>query len=1017
MIGDVIMDINKKAGKGIKIIKAVFILAFLGTILYLIFGEIFLPSENIEDKQFEAYTKGWVWVKDDGSRIPIEVPAKCDAERNEVVTIENVLPNNLDGHEYLCFRSSKQEMNIYVDGVLRKTYSTKDTRAFGKTSAVTYVFFKLDLEDSGKVVTLETQTDSSYSGIIHSIYLGDRLGIWFYFLRQHGAEMVIGLFMIFLGVISIGGSIALRLCYHKKMELEYLGWGILLAAIWLLANSVFRQIAFQNVSVISDMTFFMIMLMALPFMFYLNGIQNERYQIFYLVSGTVCIIDFFICTILHITNKIDFADTITIMSIVCVISVGIMGMTIIADICRGYIKEYRLVAIGILGVSLTAIIQIIMYFQRTIPFNGSMVALGLVFLLIISSINTINDVLNIEKEKQQAVLSNESKGRFLARMSHEIRTPINSILGMDAIILRECEDTQIKEYAIDIQNAGQTLLSLINDILDFSKIESGKMEIIPVEYDFSSMLNDIVNMILIKAQAKDLEMNIFVEQTLPFKLFGDEVRIRQILLNLLTNAVKYTHKGSVTLTVKGKLQKDTVLLEFAVEDTGIGIKEEDISKLYEEFERIEEKRNRDIEGSGLGMNITMQLLEMMGSRLNVESQYGKGSKFSFELEQKIINREPIGNLEERIRRLPMEYNYAATFVAPEAEILVVDDNAINRKVFINLLKETKTKIDEASSGRKCLEKIREKKFDLIFLDHMMPEMDGIETLHHIKEETDHLCNGIPVIALTANAIAGAKEMYMSEGFDDFISKPIKPDKLEKMIVQFLPKEKILKETRVEEKDNKRIEAQFFTIINDEELPDIDGIDWNYALNNLSDKKLLLDTVRDFYRMIDIEANYLEDCFEQIENGGNEIELYRIKVHAMKSSAAMIGAVMLSGMAKTLEYAARDGKMEIIEGMTGIFLEEWREYKEKLKVCIKEDEKKDIEDISVINNLCEVLIVAMDDMDIDTADRTMNQLREYKYSNDIQILIELLSGAVTDLDHKKVFMLAEEIRTRIEEGVI
>ncbi|MBQ3583985.1 MAG: response regulator [Lachnospiraceae bacterium] len=995
------------------IVKWMFQFMVLGVLCYLILGELFLPKETgVDNYKCEEYTDGWYWVKADGSKVPVEIPGSCKVKRNEIVTIENTLPSKLEDNTYLCFRSSKQEMKIYVDGELRQEYSTKDTRLFGKTSAVAYVFLELKPEDAGKIVTIETQTDSSYSGIFYTIYYGEKLGIWSEFFKQYGIELVTGFFMLILGVLCIVGSMILRIRFHKKIELEYLGWGVLLVSIWVIANSVFRQLIFPNVSVIGDMTFFMIMLIAIPFMIYMDGIQKERYHKIYTIVAMIVIINFFLCTILHVTNTKDFADTISWIAVICFVAIFTMGITIIIDICKGKVKEYYLVAIGILGVSLAAAAQIYIYFQRTISFSGTIIAAGLIFLLICSIINTIWDVQNIETEKQMAISSNQSKGKFLANMSHEIRTPINVVLGMDAMILREAQDVKIKEYALDIQNAGQTLLSLINDILDFSKIESGKMEIIPVEYDFSSMIHDIVNMALAKAQNKELDINVSVDQNLPFRLFGDEVRIRQVLVNLMTNAVKYTNEGSVTLSVSGDIQGEQIVLKFAVADTGIGIKEEDIPKLFEEFERIEEKRNRNIEGTGLGMNITTQLLNMMGSHLEVKSVYGQGSEFSFELEQRIVDAEPIGNLDERIKQQTLEYNYDVTFVAPDAKVLVVDDNDINRKVFINLLKETHIQIEEAASGQECLELVFSQHFDLIFLDHMMPEMDGVETLHHMKQKTDYPCKDTPVIVLTANAISGAKEMYLKEGFDEFLSKPIVPEKLEKMIQQMLPEEMVSYEKA--DKEIKKESHPHEDVQDMEELPVIDGVDWAYGKMHLPDIELLLSTVQDFYRTIDTEAEYLEDCFNQILIEENALDAYRIKVHAMKSSAALIGIVPLAGMAKVLEYAAKDGKMETIQNMTPIFLKEWRDYKEKLRVCTNEPETKEAADMVVVSAYLELLKNAMEDMDIDVADETMNQLRLYQYPEHIEKYMEKLSAAVANLDSEQADALIESIRNVFDE---
>ena len=1000
---------NVKESKGIYVVKRIFLLFFLAVCLYFVLGQIYLSNEkDVGDNNYQTFSEGWIWVKEDGTEEEIEIPSKLEAERNERIVIENVLPQGVEDNQYLCIRSSKQEMKIYIGDELRKEYSTEDTRLFGKVSAVVWVFLELEEEDAGQNIRIEVQTDSSYSGVFHEIHYGERWEIWSEFFKENGVELMIGLLMLVLGVASIVISIALKISYKKNIEMEYLGWAVFLTAIWILANSTFRQILFPSVSVISDMAFFMVMLIAIPFMLYLNSVQKERYWKAYFVAVIANLTDAVICTFLHITNLVDFSDTIKYMGIVAALSIGLMGVTLVRDVFTGRIKEYKLVALGILAVCLAAVVQLVIYFKWTNQFSGSVMAVGLVFILIISFINTMNDVLHMEKEKQEAVVSNEAKGKFLANMSHEIRTPINAVLGMDAMILRECEDENIREYALNIQNAGQTLLSLINDILDFSKIESGKMEIIPVEYDFSSMIHDVVNMIMMKAEDKGLKMNLSVDSSLPFKVYGDEVRIRQVLINLLTNAVKYTKEGSMGLSVSGTRDGDDILLNFEVEDTGIGIKPEDIQKLFARFERIEEERNRNIEGTGLGMSITMQLLKLMDSELKVESEYGVGSKFSFELRQKIISPEPIGNLEERIKKLPSEYKYDVTFVAPNAHILVVDDNMINRKVFISLLKQTKVQIDETESGLECIELVKKNKYDIIFLDHMMPGMDGVETLHQMKKLSDYPCKATPVVALTANAIQGAKEMYLKEGFDDFLSKPIQPEKLENMIVKLLPEELLSYEQPAEIEDGK--ETSLDKPEND--LPMIEGVDWENALRHLPDKEILLETVYDFYSTMQGEADYLQQCFEQLDSDEKMLDNYRIKVHAMKSSSALIGITGLSEMAKMLEYAAKDGDKALLYEKTEEFLTLWRSYKEKLSVCIAKEEKVEISDISVIEGHLDALKEAMEMMDVDTADELMKELRQYRYSDTISEKIDELGVAVVNLDSEAAMELAEEIKSLI-----
>ncbi|MCR5432615.1 MAG: response regulator [Lachnospiraceae bacterium] len=394
--------------------------------------------------------------------------------------------------------------------------------------------------------------------------------------------------------------------------------------------------------------------------------------------------------------------------------------------------------------------------------------------------------LKMQDAVDEALAAGKAKNQFLAQMSHEIRTPINAVLGMNEMILRESKDSTINEYSANIKVAGRNLLSLINSILDFSKIEDGKMEIIPAKYDLASMVNNLVNSISERAKAKSLKFNVDVDPTLPALLFGDDVRISQVVMNLLTNAVKYTHEGSVTLMLKnagrqGNIQK----LYISVRDTGIGIKSEDMNKLFESFERIDEIRNRNIEGTGLGMSIVTKLLAMMNSRLKVDSTYGVGSDFSFTIDQEALSDETVGNYSERLVRTFEHREEDSMLYAEKARILVVDDNDMNLKVARNLLKLSGIKPDLASSGNECIELMRKNTYDIVFMDHMMPGMDGIVTLHKLKEE-----NLIPeetrMIVLTANAVVGAKEKYLSEGFDDYLSKPIEIEMLQKKLETSLP---------------------------------------------------------------------------------------------------------------------------------------------------------------------------------------------------------------------------------------
>ncbi|MBQ9437955.1 MAG: response regulator [Lachnospiraceae bacterium] len=372
----------------------------------------------------------------------------------------------------------------------------------------------------------------------------------------------------------------------------------------------------------------------------------------------------------------------------------------------------------------------------------------------------------LKLEKDAADQANMAKSNFLANMSHEIRTPMNAIIGMDEMILRESKDARISKFAADIQSAGKTLLSIINDILDLSKIESGKMELVEVEYDFASVLNDIVNMTMPKAREKGLSYELAADPDIPSVLRGDEIRVRQIILNITNNAIKYTAEGGVSIHVS--YDSGLGMLQAEVADTGMGIKPEDMDKLFSSFQRLDETKNRNIEGTGLGLNITKRLAEMMGGSISVESVYGKGSVFTAQVLQEVVDAAPIGSYTERLAKSQLQNEaFKPMLIAPEAKVLIVDDNEMNLEVISALMSDTRMKIATALSGRDCIEMLKKESFDIILLDQMMPGMSGSQTLEAIR--SGHLADATPVIALTADAIVGAKENYIREGFTDYLS--------------------------------------------------------------------------------------------------------------------------------------------------------------------------------------------------------------------------------------------------------
>lgn len=606
----------------------------------------------------------------------------------------------------------------------------------------------------------------------------------------------------------------------------------------------------------------------------------------------------------------------------------------------------------------------------------------------------------LKKETARADAANRAKSEFLAKMSHEIRTPINAIMGMNEMILRESEDVETRKYAYNVKNSANTLLYLVNEILDSAKIESGKMEIIEVNYDIGTMLNDLYNMIAIKAADKELELEFNIDTNIPSEYFGDDIRIKQILMNLMTNAVKYTHTGKVSLTISADAKGDEAILRCSVKDTGIGIKEDDIRKLFVKYQRIEEFRNRDIEGTGLGMNIVVSLLALMGSELKVKSVYGEGSEFYFDIKQKIINADPLGDFQKSFHRTEDSVGEIIDYIAPEAKVLVVDDNDMNRKVFISLMKKSQINVFEANSGAACIEMVQNQKFNIIFLDYMMPEMNGIETLNVLRE--NKLCDGIPVIMLTANAVTGAREECMKAGFNDYLSKPILPDKLDKMIMEYLPHNLLIKGKNIEVSKQREVD-----------LPELDEFDFEYALRILNSEELVWKMLVDFHSYLSNIGDKLNNMITNISDS-EVLGLYRIEVHALKSAAATVGALLLSKVARLSEMAAIAGDCERLRILHPILMEEIVKHRERLHSVMPQQEVgKQIDNIVEIKEYLNTLTSSLQNDDFASADFLCGELQKYKYSDNIQLLMDELANKVMNLESEDAIIIIWEIMKEFE----
>lgn len=810
---------------------------------------VIIVNSNVDNMtlskgRIDNFNIGWTITREDGSSSKIKsLPYSEKSKAGEKIVLSNTIPKKYSGMT-MSFLSADKQIRVTIDGKQVYEFGMNDSRPFGKTpgSVTNFVDIPEHLSE-GKIEIEMMSPYDNYASNITGITISKRDTSILNLLKSNLGNFAMCIIILACGITLFMLAFIQAFSRQTKDGISYLGFMCIFGTIYFSIETKSLSVFYGNQTLYSNLVFLVLMLWPVFMqMYYINNLEEKFKKIFYVLffltlTNVACQIT------LQILRIFDFMN----MAFISHILIFISGMAILFSlICTVRKSKDKLLIIEFLGMLFfiggSALDLIRTYtihigdFGKFSRFGMTVFSLLMVFVHILKVIRGYSasiaenarhmemEVQMIEEKNQELMIANEeaekaktdaiaaanAKSVFLANMSHEIRTPINAILGMDTMILRECNDNEILEYAGNIQSASQTLLSLINDILDFSKIETGKLELVVGDYALSSLINDVYHMLIGKAKEKGLALNVESDKNLPAKLYGDEVRIRQIIVNILNNAIKYTKKGSVTLTVgmselklsdtpdhsndskSDDITDKNTIITFRIADTGIGIKNENIAHLFDSFSRFDEEKNKYIEGTGLGLAITKQLVDLMNGEIFVTSEYGKGSVFTVSIPQKIVSDLKIGDISEKYNEASNKKKKKATFTAPDANVLVVDDVKMNINVFKALLKRTEINVYSAMSGSEALDMIKEKKYDIIFLDHMMPDMDGIETYQNMKMLEDNPNKDTTVVMLTANAIMGAKEEYLGIGFSDYLSKPVQAPKLEAMILKYLPEELVTK---------------------------------------------------------------------------------------------------------------------------------------------------------------------------------------------------------------------------------
>ena len=750
--------------------------------IYVVVACFFLPTDHKETGYYFELRNEWTLSTPDATYEDVSLPMRVPAKAGDVLLLERNLPDRIAGSDCISFRETHQNIKVYINDELREEYDYANERLKWNNPISRTMYIELTPEDSRAHLRIEGVAPKNGKRAVSKVYYGEKSAIFFNYIRSQIVGIVFGIFFLAMGILGIVAGQILRIATKGRVRVDSIGWAMLVVAIWNITQSNYRELFFPNLGMAKVIPFFSLLVLPMFMATYLDWVQKRRFQKIHGAFVLVCFANLILWTILVVLKIASPEDCAWVAFTLLYIVFGICIYTYIVDRKNHVSERYFEVFLGYIAGAIGGVAQIVVYVMAIDHTDGMYLGTGFTILTCMVFLNATRMLMRLRVEKESA----ETKSRFLAAMSHELRTPINAIMGMNEAIRHESTEESIVSYAKDVDKAGHLLLHLVNDILDFTKIDSGNMKLVSEPFDIKKCAMVCYSIVGSKAHDKNLDISFDIDKDMPSMLYGDELRLQQVIINILSNAVKYTDEGRVeaNLSFERKNERE-IILKYVVKDTGRGIRKEELENLFENFSRADEHHNHNIEGSGLGLAITKGIINLMNGTVDVQSTYGVGSRFSVDIPIRVMSWDKVGSFDahaERIDEKPdTDIDEEVSF--PGLKMLVVDDVELNLKVIRSLMKNSGAELDFAVNGENSLALCKKKKYDIIFMDHMMPGMDGIETMGKIRESADSLNKDTPIVVMTANATADAEEEYLAEGFSDYISKPFGMGPLKKKIME------------------------------------------------------------------------------------------------------------------------------------------------------------------------------------------------------------------------------------------